>query len=110
MTQRETALRCNYELYHSVPGYKAAARKIDAAVGRAARKVPPLVRRGLTLQEAMESALTECVKPVMGATSKWGSGDTEPEWHAVDVLMELVEKQLGVKLEGIDGWSLRFSL
>jgi hypothetical protein len=107
MTRREIARKCSYQLY-DMPGSKAAARKIDGAVGRAAKKVLQKTRKGIRVQQAMKEALTECVRPVMDACGDFGSHDTEPEWMVADVLKELVEQQIGTTVNA--GWDLRFSM
>lgn len=107
MTKREIARKCSYQLYE-MPGCKAAARKIDGAVGKAAKKVLQKTCKGMALQQAMNEALAEYVRPVMQQFSEFGAHDTEPEWMVADVLRELVEQQIGTGVE-VDGWALRFS-
>ena len=110
MSKQEEALKCSYELYRSVPGHKAAARKLNAAVNRAAKSALKRVSKGeQQLQPAMCAALTEHVQPVMKQLSLFGANDTEPEWRVVDVLTELIESRLGIKIH-VDGWDLRASM
>jgi hypothetical protein len=106
-TKRQFARDCAYELYDK-PGCKDAARKIDGAVGRAAKRVLQKTRKGTPVQRAMNEALTECVRPVMDACGDFGSHDTEPEWMVANVLKELVEQQIGTTVDA--GWDLRFSM
>jgi hypothetical protein len=106
-TKRQFARDCAYELYDK-PGCKDAARKIDGAVGRAAKKVLQKTRKGMSLQQAMNEALVEYVRPVMAQLSEFGAGDTEPEWMVANVLKELVEQQIGTTVNA--GWDLRFSM
>src|SRR5574343_36638 len=112
MNVHERAIKAKYELYTIMEGCDEAAKKLDDAVVKASTLVLPLVNQGLTIQQAIEKALTECVRPVIdGELLEFGAGDTEPEWRVADVIVFLTEQKLGIDLKDkINMWDLRFAM
>jgi hypothetical protein len=78
-----------FELYESVPGYKAANRKIASAIRKALKM---LEKRPLSLSRGEAfSAAWKLVEPVLSEHRNHGAYDSEPVHHVERILEKAIE-------------------
>lgn len=113
-SERKAALAIHYELYSTESAAQAkaagkAAEEIDAAITEAMDTAIAFWAERSDCNTFL-AALQKAVKTVVGPVfTKWehlGAHDTEPEWHAVDVIKEHLRNRLGFDVN-IDGWEMR---